>query len=257
MMTDSASSSSRAPGPGPGPRRHRRRWVARADRPLADRLDQLQAAHVGQPQVEDHAVEPTGLEGVEGLPGRAHGGAADVAVADQFQDALALRRVILDDEQVPARRAPGTRGCWRRPPPGPGRRWASAGTRGRRSLSPRSRSSRTEMTWTGICRVSGECLRRSSTAQPSMPGIWMSSMMASGPWRRARSSPASPREATRPLKPVRWAISSRMRANRASSSMINRVRSPGPRSRRSSATSSGDIAAPAGDIAVGPRRHWW
>ena len=46
-----------------------------------------------------------------------------------------------------------------------------------------------EMMCTGMCRVSGWCLSRSSTAHPSMPGMSMSSVIASGLYSCASCDP--------------------------------------------------------------------
>ena len=73
-------------------------------------------------------------------------------------------------------------------------------------LTPRCQLSSPEMTWTGMWRVLGSCLRRSRTTQPSMSGRRRSSVMASGLDRWASSRAISPREVIRPLKPIWWAI---------------------------------------------------
>ena len=95
------------------------------------------------------------------------------------------------------------------------------------------------MMCTGMCRVCGWCLSRSSTAQPSIPGMSMSSVIASGSNACASSSPASPSSATSPLNPFSRAISSSIFAKFGSFSMMSSVRSPGSIASRSSSKPSG------------------
>ena len=56
------------------------------------------------------------------------------------------------------------------------------------------------MMCTGMCRVSGWCLSRSSTAQPSMPGMSMSSVIASGSNACASCEPSFAVERDEPLE---------------------------------------------------------
>ena len=81
--------------------------------------------------------------------------------------------------------------------------------------------------------------------------------MASGFVDWASSRAISPREVIRPLKPIWWAISSRIEANLGSCSTIRRSRSPGRRSSRSPPTSiCGMAGASAGGTVGGsPRRR--
>ena len=88
------------------------------------------------------------------------------------------------------------------------------------------------MICTGMCRVAGSCLSRSSTVQPCMSGRKRSSVIASGWYSRASASASAPRVATSPLKPAARARSSRMRAKCGSSSTISSTRSPGLDARR-------------------------
>ena len=74
--------------------------VLRVDVAL-DRLQQLEAAHVGQVQVEHHAVERLALQRLEGLGRGADGRDPDVAVAERGDDAGPLDLVVLDDQQLP------------------------------------------------------------------------------------------------------------------------------------------------------------
>ncbi len=63
-------------------------------------LQQLEAAHVQQPEVEHHAIERLPFDGVERLlPGR-DGSHVHVVVADQIHDTRTLDLVVLDDEQL-------------------------------------------------------------------------------------------------------------------------------------------------------------
>ncbi len=103
---------------------------------------------------------------------------------------------------------------------------------------PRPRWSSAEMTCTGMCRVSGVRLSRSSRARPSMSGRPMSSMMASGPNRRARPGAATPSPVTTPLKPESRTSCSRIAEKRGSSSTISTTASSGLTSSRSSMTTS-------------------
>ena len=127
----------------------------------------------------------------------------DVAVADQLDDARALDRVVLDDQQRAAtRRSTNALHARRRP-----RSSASlvdrlaAGRPMAPSCERRARgSSSVEMTCTGMWRVAGSCFRRSSTRQPSMSGRRMSSVMASGLNSRARASAAGAARRPRALE---------------------------------------------------------
>ncbi len=80
------------------------------------------------------------------------------------------------------------------------------------SRMPRCGSSVTEMTCTGMCRVLVSCFRRSSTFQPSMPGMSRSSVIASGRCCRAICRPMSPRTAARTRNSCSRPRSIRMRA---------------------------------------------
>ena len=204
-------------------------------------LEQLEAGHLRQPEVEHHAVERRLLvERRERLLGRADGDDLDVAVAaDQLDDRLPLRLVVLDDEQAPdVALDEGLDPAERLVERLVRRRLLEVGDRA--GARARGGSSPTPETMcTGMWRVAGCRLSRSSTVQPSMPGRLMSSTIASGRNSRASASPVSPRSATMPLKPCSRAIASTVRAKSASSSTISTTRSPGSIASRSSATSLG------------------
>ncbi len=69
-------------------------------RSIAQALENFEASHVGQPQVEDHAIERTFGHGIQ----RVHAGCrdqdVDIVVAEKFADAELLCGIILDDEQA-------------------------------------------------------------------------------------------------------------------------------------------------------------
>ena len=62
--------------------------------------DELEAGHVGQAQVEHHAVERLPLQRLERIGAGGDRGGLHVAVADQLGDALLLRLVVLDHQQA-------------------------------------------------------------------------------------------------------------------------------------------------------------
>jgi len=102
---------------------------------------------------------------------------------------------------------------------------------------PRFFWSTTEITVTGMCRVAGSRFSWSSSAQPSMSGSMMSSVMTSGSYSRARSRASLPNEAMTPFIPFSWLSSRRTEANFASSSMMRTTRSPASMLSRSSSAS--------------------
>src|SRR5438093_1931183 len=64
-------------------------------------LEKREAAHLRQLQVEDHAVVALPLELLECVLAGCHCDHLDVlAASDQVDDGLALRLVVLDDEQA-------------------------------------------------------------------------------------------------------------------------------------------------------------
>ena len=73
-------------------------------------VEQLEAGHVGQPQIDDAAVERRrSSSAVERLGAGADRGDLDVVVIEQLDDAVALDVVVLDDQQplaCAARRRP-------------------------------------------------------------------------------------------------------------------------------------------------------
>ena len=71
-------------------------------RVLLDPLEQVEAGHLRQLEVEHHAVDVVLVEDAEGLLARRRLHDVDVAVvgADQVDDRLALAVVVLDDEQA-------------------------------------------------------------------------------------------------------------------------------------------------------------
>ena len=73
------------------------------------------------------------------------------------------------------------------------------------AAAPAACSSSVETTYTGMCRVSKSCFRRSSTRQPSMSGRQMSSVIGSGSVLARQRQAAAPRDVAMPLKPFSWA----------------------------------------------------
>ena len=67
---------------------------------LPQLLQQLEAAHVREAQVEHHAVVWFLFDRVERLLACRDGGHVNIVVADQLHDARALDVVVFDDEQV-------------------------------------------------------------------------------------------------------------------------------------------------------------
>ena len=61
---------------------------------------QLEAGHVGQAEVEHHAVEAPSASASSASAPVPTAVVFDVAVADQLDDALPLRLVVLDHQQV-------------------------------------------------------------------------------------------------------------------------------------------------------------
>ena len=72
----------------------------RQPRVLLHLLEQVEAAHVGEPEIEDQAVEVLRVERRERFRAGRDRRALHVPVADQLDDALALDVVVLDDQQV-------------------------------------------------------------------------------------------------------------------------------------------------------------
>ena len=62
-------------------------------------LQQLEASHVGQPQVEHHAVEGLVEHRLQRLVAGGDGHHLDVFIAEQLDDGLPLDVVVLDDQQ--------------------------------------------------------------------------------------------------------------------------------------------------------------
>ena len=188
---------------------------------------------------------------LERLLARADGGHLDVvAVADQLDDRRALRLVVLDHEQVPDAALEEARRSARTPRRGAPSRPASRGTRPRRRAARAGgRCSAPVTMCTGMWRVSGWCLRWSSTAQPSIPGSCMSRTIASGLYSCASARPTSPRSATMPLKPRSRAISSTVARSRVvlddQDDAVARRRCRRGRRRRPSAAASGGLEVDA------------
>ena len=65
-----------------------------------DPVEELEAAHVGKPQVEDAAVEWPVEHLLQGLGPGGGGVDLDVAVGQELDDALALDLVVLDDQEA-------------------------------------------------------------------------------------------------------------------------------------------------------------
>ena len=64
----------------------------------------FKAGHVGQTQIEYHAVGGLTAQGIECLASGAGGFDLDVVIAEQFGDAHLLGRVVFNDEQALAPR---------------------------------------------------------------------------------------------------------------------------------------------------------
>src|ERR1700681_576683 len=73
-------------------------------RVFLDALDQREAFDVGQPEIDDHAVELRFVERDERLRARGHRGDGDLARLDEVRHRRELRDVVLDDEHVARRR---------------------------------------------------------------------------------------------------------------------------------------------------------
>ena len=175
---------------------------------LLDFLEQLDARHVGQAEVEHHAIEvlvsgappappcplPTAVVFTSPLPiSCVMCSRCDFVVLDQqkilhgpFDEVLQLVEGLLERFIVLRLREITQGAC------------VTAGCG----------SSSTVMMCTGMCRVARSISSRSNTRQPSKSGRCMSSVMASGLSSRARARAAAPRGATTPLNPFSWASSS-------------------------------------------------
>ena len=121
---------------------------------LLDLLDQLEAGHVGQAQVEHHAVEVLGLA----APARASAAGAHRGRSARRRCRSAPRCCCAgsSSSSTTSRRLPAgprTPAWCRRRPPAPRGPPACAGSRARPACSARSGSSATEMMWTGMWRV--------------------------------------------------------------------------------------------------------
>ena len=81
----------------PGAVHHDRGGNARR---LLDLRDQFEAGHVGQVEIEHHAVELLEVECAQRLGTSRDRGHLDVAVADQIHHHRADGRIVLDHEQV-------------------------------------------------------------------------------------------------------------------------------------------------------------
>ena len=77
---------------------------SRSDSSSRDALEHLEARHVGQPQVEHHAVAGLLRERGERRRAGVGGDDVDVVVAEQLADAHLLGGVVLDDQQPLAAR---------------------------------------------------------------------------------------------------------------------------------------------------------
>jgi hypothetical protein len=62
-------------------------------------IDELEAGHVGQSEVQDHAVEAPLRQDLQGLFTRADGHDLDVVIADQLHDGVPLLLVVLDHQE--------------------------------------------------------------------------------------------------------------------------------------------------------------
>ena len=79
------------------------RQVGKA-RILAHLLQQVEARHVGEPEVEHDAIDGLGAELGQGLAAGLDRDDVDVVMAEKLGDAHALGRVVLDHEQPLAAR---------------------------------------------------------------------------------------------------------------------------------------------------------
>ena len=68
----------------------------------AHRFQHLEARHVGQAQVEDHAIAALLAHDIKGFFAGAGVDDFDVVMTEQFVNAHLLGRVVLDDQQTPA-----------------------------------------------------------------------------------------------------------------------------------------------------------
>ena len=67
-------------------------------------LQQVEAAHVGQAQIEHDTIERFIVHRLYGRPAAADGHDLDIFVSEQFDDGLPLDVVVLDDQKPPGAR---------------------------------------------------------------------------------------------------------------------------------------------------------
>ena len=73
-------------------------------RVVADLFEQLEAGHVGQPQIEHDAIDLLPAQRRERLGAGAGGDDVDVVMAEQLGDPELFGRIVLDDQQALAAR---------------------------------------------------------------------------------------------------------------------------------------------------------
>ncbi len=67
---------------------------------VADLIDQVEAGHVGQHQIEHHAIEPLVPQRVQGRVRVSRIGQMRGLISDQLPNAVALTFIVLNDQQL-------------------------------------------------------------------------------------------------------------------------------------------------------------
>ena len=94
------------------------RQLISGSRSLLKLLQKLESGHVGQPQVEHHAVVALLLDRGQRFAAGGDNVDIDVVVAQQRPDTELLRRIIFDDQEALAAGTRSSRGCGRSRLPG-------------------------------------------------------------------------------------------------------------------------------------------
>src|SRR2546429_2093312 len=146
---------------------------------VADRFEQVETRHVGQPEIEHDAIRRLLADRRERFLAGTDGHQVDVVMPQKLGDAALLGGAVFDNQEAVA--------AWGYVVLDPGQRGLEVLRRAwlvDKGEAPRAspcwRSSSSVTTCTGMCRVAGSCFSWLSTVQPSMSGRKTSSETAVG-----------------------------------------------------------------------------